>query len=457
MLGKDSVITLPNLFMRKKPMTTNQTVSHSEGPVVIVDPYSSGAFFAPAFMEAGVSVVAVLSSPTPPDVYAASYRPQDFAQIIVATEDLTAVIHQLRTLRPRCVMPGCESGVELADAIASQVVEDVANVPEKASARRHKGDMAAAVAQAGLPSITQLCTDDAVEVEKWLYQENLIGRDLVIKPPRSASTDGVTRVAKGANWREVFDEMLGKYNRLGILNDKLVVQEYVVGIEYVVDTVSYGGKHSVSDICQYHKIDNGQYMAIYDSMEWLPPTIPMYDQIVNYAYKVLDAVGVRFGAAHIEIMLTEAGPRLIELGARPHGGGHPRFCRVATGDSQVDRMVRYFTQQGSLPDSFELMTHVLVVFLICRTEGSVNNAEILDQIRELPSYHFSMINIRNNDWLKPTQDLFASLDLGFVVLAHEDRSQLIDDYKLIRTLEEQLQLDPTATNLERYEYTSSKN
>ncbi|MBW4503329.1 MAG: ATP-grasp domain-containing protein [Scytonema hyalinum WJT4-NPBG1] len=423
------------------------TISNPEGLAVIVDPYSSGAFFAPAFAEAGVPVVAVVSSPAPPEVYASSYRPQDFSQIIIATEDLSEVVNKLRELRPRCILPGCESGVELADAIAPLVVEDLANVPEKASARRHKGDMAAAVAQAGLPIIAQICTNDADEVEKWLYQADLIGRDLVIKPPKSASTDGVTKVPSCEDWRKIFNEMLGKHNRLGILNDKLLVQEYTAGVEYVIDTISYEGKHSISDICRYHKIDNGQYMAIYDSMEWLPPTIPVYDQIVDYACGVLDAVGMRFGTSHLEVMLTERGPRLIEIGTRPHGGGHPRFCRVATGDSQVDRAVRYFTRKGSIPDSFKLITHVLVVFLICRAEGTVSNAEIFDGVRELHSHHFSVINIRNNDWLEPTKDLFASLKLGFVVLAHEDRSQIMADYKLIRTLEQQLKLNTKKTNI----------
>ncbi|NEN95548.1 MAG: hypothetical protein F6K50_08420 [Moorea sp. SIO3I7] len=53
-----------------------------------------------------------------------------------------------------------------------------------------------------------------------------------------------------------------------------------------------------------------------------------------------------------------------------------------------------------------------------------------------------MIKISNNDWLEPTKDLFASLDLGFFVLAHEDESQIMADYRLIRSLEQQLKLDP---------------
>jgi len=415
--------------------------SDPDGPAVIVDPYSSGALFAPAFADAGVPVVAVVSSPEPPDVYAASYRPEHFTTILTATEDLGPLVEKLRALRPRCVLPGCESGVELADALAPQVVEDVANVPEKASARRHKGDMAAAVAQAGLPVIRQLCTDDVEEVEAWLRRSNLTGRDLVIKPPKSASTDGVTRVPRGDGWRQVFQAMLGRPNRLAIINDRLVVQEYVTGTEYVVDTFSYEGIHTVTDVCQYHKVDNGPYMAVYESMEWLSPATPGLDDAISYARCVLDAVGMRFGAAHVELMLTREGPRLIEIGARPHGGGHPRFCRVATGDSQVDRTVRYFARLGPIPGGFDLRTHVLVGFLISRTAGIVRNAEIFGEVEALASHHFSVVRFRNGDALEPTKDLFGSLDLGFVVLAHADRSQVRADYHKIRSMERRLRLD----------------
>jgi biotin carboxylase len=170
------------------------------GPAVIVDPYSSGALYAPAFREAGVPVVALVTAPAPPDVYAGSYRPEDFREIIIASDDPAAApvaIERLRALRPRCVLAGCESGVELADAVAPQVVPGVANRPETASARRHKGAMAAAVARAGLPIIEQLCTDDASEVEAWIEQAGLVGRDLVIKPPKSASAGFGLRVTVG--------------------------------------------------------------------------------------------------------------------------------------------------------------------------------------------------------------------------------------------------------------------
>ena len=416
------------------------------GPVVIVDPYSSGAQLAPAFRAYGVPVVAVGTADEPPEVYASSYRPGDFDEIIIFAGSLDPIVERLRALRPRCVLAGCESGVELADALAPLVVPEVANVPELAAARRHKGEMAAAVARAGLPIIPQLSTNDPDEVARWLDRTGLHGADLVIKPPKSASTDGVTRIKNGQAWRSVFDAELGRRNRLGLVNDVLVVQQYVTGTEYVVDTFSYEGIHTVNDVCRYRKVDNGPHMAIYDSMEWVPPSDPELPEIIKYAFGVLDAVGMRYGPAHVELMATADGPRMIEVGARAHGGGQPKFCQVATGESQVTRTAGYFGGNTAPRGDYELLKHMLVVFHIASAAGTVSGTGVLDEMRTLPSHHFSVRQFEDGDRIELTKDLFGTLDLGFVVLAHPDRDQVSADYARVRELESRLVIESTATD-----------
>lgn len=406
-----------------------------EGPVVIVDPYSSGAMLAPAFLARGVEVIAVRTAPTPPDVYADSYRPGDFATSYVADADLDSLVAILRELRPRCILAGCESGVELAEQLAPRVTPEVANVAELAAARRHKGEMAAAVRWAGVPGIEQICTNDPAEVRAWLHATGLAGHDLVIKPPKSASTDLVTRVPGGAGWEQLFRSMVGATNRLGLVNDTVVVQEYVAGNEYVVDTFSHDGIHTVTDVCRYAKIVNDGHMAVYDTMEWLAPDEEVVQPLVAYARSVLDAVGMRFGAAHVEIMLTAQGPKLIEIGARAHGGGQPRFCLHATGDSQIERTVRYFTGAGGIEQSYTLQAHTMVVFHVARHDGVVADTAPLDRIPALPTYLTGVHHLVTGEPVSATKDLFASLDLGFVVLSGPDRDLLYRDYLTIRQLE----------------------
>lgn len=418
------------------------STSDPTGPAVIVDPFSSGELYAPAFTRAGVPVVAVISQPEPPAAYLSSFHPEDFPRQLIYEGDLAATADQLARLRPRCILPGTEIGVELAEQLAARVVPDVANDPDRIAARRDKGEMARAVAAAGLPGLRQISTNDPAEAAAWIRQAGLTGRDLVVKPPKSASTDGVTRVVAGVGWEKVFADQLGHVNQWGLINERMVVQEYATGPEYVVDTFSHDGVHTVTDICRYRKIDNGPYMAIYDSLRWLPPDAPEVAELVDYATAVLDAVGMRFGAAHVEVIRTDAGPRLVEVNARPHGGGHPRFCQAATGDSQIDRAVRYFTRTGPIPVHYQLQQHMRVVFLIARTAGIIQNVEILDGVRDLASHHHSAIAARNGDPVEVTRDLLATLALGFVVLAHPSPVQLDADYQAVRGLERQLVVRP---------------
>ena len=408
-------------------------------PVVIVHPYSSGATYASAFTAAGIPVVALVE-PVPPEVYADSYRPMDFHETIISNGNQSETVAQLKSIDPRCLLAGCESGVEFVDAVSLKVLPEFANLRESASARRHKGSMAAAVAQAGLPSIEQICTNDPNAVEDWIELAGLQNCDLVIKPSKSASTDSVIRLPRGQGWRLKFESMLGRMNRLGIRNDDLVVQEYCSGIEFVVDTASWDGQHSVCDVCRYYKADNGGNMAVYEAMDWMPPDFPEYDDVVTYAKAVLDAVGIRYGAAHVEIMLTDRGPRLIEVAARPHGGGHPRFCRIATGDSQVDRIVRRIATGATLPDGYVLRRHMRVVFLVARSSGCAANVEALNGIRDLSSHYFSTIELQNGMHIEKTRDLFGSLNLGFVVLAHVERAQVEADSLKVREFERQVEL-----------------
>ncbi|MDG9681320.1 ATP-grasp domain-containing protein [Streptomyces sp. DH18] len=411
---------------------------------VIVDPFSSGAQYAPEFASFGIATVAVSSLPTVPAAYADSWDPALHRRIHTFDGDLEQLVAALRPLSPRCVLAGAESGVELADRLTERLLPEQANVPALAAARRDKGAMAEALRAAGVPLIPQICTDDPEAVRAWIDREGLRGRDLVVKPPKSGSTDGVTRVPAGADWRIPFDAQLGRINQWHNLNDRMMVQEYAHGTEFVADTFSHQGRHTVADICRYEKTDNGGQMAVYESLTWVAPDDPAVPELTRYAEDVLDAVGLRHGAAHIEIMMTAAGPRLIEINSRPHGGGHPAFNLTATGDSQVHRAARWFAEAEAAPRGYRLLQHMTILFLIARRAGTVSNTAALDGIEELPSCHHSAIRLRDGDRIEATRDLLGTLTLGFVVLTHPDPDQVARDTAAVRAMEAALVITPGA-------------
>lgn len=414
-------------------------------PIVIVDPVGSGAELAPAFAARGVPAIAVRSMP--PDAldgadaggYLTQIRAADFQALYDAGPDLEAV---LRRHDPLAVIAGDESGVALADQLAAVLTPHVANAPALSPARRHKAAVQEALAAAGLPHIRTLNTASADEAAAWLADQGLEGAALVLKPPASAGSDNVHHVPPGGDWRRAFERILAAPNKLrGEANETVVVQEMVTGTEYAVDTVSADGKHVLAHLIRYNKTSAGERMTVFDHTEFVPFDAGQYGALVAYVEQALDAVGIRWGAAHAEVMLTAEGPRLIEVGARTCGGPVLGFSRLATGSSQLERVIEAYVDGRITTTTYDFRQTVVPVFLIAQEAGILRNVEVLDPVRELATHAKTYIWRGNGARVPRTIDTLTSL--GIIGLAGE-RDAVFADYKRVRELERMLRIDPAA-------------
>ncbi|HEY0638022.1 MAG TPA: ATP-grasp domain-containing protein [Pseudonocardiaceae bacterium] len=412
--------------------------------VAVVEPFSSAAMLAPALRAAGFSPVAVVNQADDDfAVYHSALVVKDWDAVVNHHGDIAATVRRLGALSPTAVIPGIEGpSLDVAQQLADALTPGHANVAELVAARRHKYAMHRALAEAGMPIIRQVCTSDAAEVADWIDREGLAGQDLVIKPPNSAGTVGMSFVPGGEGWRERFEAVVGTRDKLGVQRDEILVQEHVTGTEFAIDTVSSGGRHSVTDLLRYRRVRLGRGMAIYDSVEWLPYDRSRYGELLDYGLAALDAVGLRNWAAHTEIIMTDDGPRLMEINPRLAGAGNPAVTMIATGESQVTRIVDVCAGRGpELPEGFTLRQHVMAVFLIAHSTGTVRNAEILEEARALPSYHSPVRLVTTGDRVEATTDILTSMTMGYVILAADDRAQLDVDREAIRALEKQLVID----------------
>lgn len=416
----------------------------SEPVVAVVQPLTSAAMVAPAVRAAGMSPVAVVDYTGPALApLRGGYDPREYDAVVNHHGDVEATVARLRALAPVAVIPGVEASLRLAQRCADELTPDEANVTELVDARRHKYVMHQALAQAGLPIIRQICTTDPEEVAEWITREGLTGQDLVIKPTTSAGTVGVSRAPGGQGWRDRFTELLGTYDKLGVLAEDVLVQEHMTGTEYAIDTVSHHGRHSITDIIKYRRVPYGEGIAVYDSVEWLPYDPDELGDLIEYGLGALDAVGLRQWAAHTEIMMTPDGPRLLEVNARLAGAGNPAVTQIASGESQVTRIVDVCAGRGdALPRGYALERNAMAVFLMAHSAGIVRNAEIYDEARALPSYHSPVHLVGTGDHVDASTDLFATMTMGYIILAHESSEQIAADRKAIRELERRLVIEP---------------
>ncbi|QDP73296.1 ATP-grasp domain-containing protein [Legionella israelensis] len=402
-------------------------------PVVIVDPLSSGVELAPAFKSREISAIAIPLKSTDWIGFGAKIRASDFIEIIPEQPNL---VELLRKYNPLAIIPGTEKGVLLAETLAATLTPRFANDSSKSLNRLHKALMQKSLNEAGIPALKTFNTSSETEVENWIKVNELTDSPLIIKPPISAGSDKVFHIPAKGDWKKAFNRVLTEPSKItGKMNETVVVQEQAIGTEFAVGTVSANGKHYLAHLIKYNKIASSHRKTVYDYVEFVPYSEKMHGELFDYTQKALDALGIRWGAAHNEIILTDKGPRLIETGARMCGGPVVSFAREATGSSQADKLVEIFADGDVITKDYVFEKTVVPVFLKSPAKGKISNIEVFSDVSKLPTFLNEHIWFKNGDIVPETVDYLTSI--GIIALAG-DRDSIFRDYVNIRQLESKL-------------------
>lgn len=141
-------------------------------------------------------------------------------------------------------------------------------------------------------------------------------KKFVVKPADNSGSRGVILV-QDKDCKQDIDfafDYSKKYSRSG----EIVVEEYMEGPEVSVETLSFEGEVSI--------------IAITDKLTTGPPNFvemghsqpsqlshEIQSQIMNVTIRAVKAIGIDNGPSHTEIIVTNEGPKIVELGARLGG------------------------------------------------------------------------------------------------------------------------------------------
>lgn len=401
---------------------------------VVVDAYSTGARLAPRFIAEGLDVVHVQSNPNESPFYIDRLRTQDFLENVVHRGDLEATAAAVARYDPAFVVVGSEPGVLLSDALSERLGLP-SNGTAQSRCRRDKSEMAAAVRAAGLRAVQELKTGDVEEAIAWASQRD--DWPVVVKPLDSAGTDGVALCEDADAIRTAFAAVLGRPNALQGANEQLLVQELLKGTQLFCDSVSWDGVHHVSEVWRDTKIRIEGNLA-YDFEELLDFHGEQQDQVVPYVKAVLDALGIKYGPAHTEVMLTKDGPVLVESGARLHGSIRDDVvdrCTPSHVTVTVDAYLRPETvaARAAAEPEYTLENASRCVMLISHQRGRVVSDAGMRAVEALPTYAGSISMAQAGEEITPTVDLFSCP--GIVYLVGPDRDELKRDYDRLREIE----------------------
>lgn len=222
-----------------------------------------------------------------------------------------------------------------------------------------------------------------------------IGRPAVVKPVALAGSRGVFL------WRETRDraawtELVDAYDYEG----PFLVEEYLCGPEYSVETLSQDGRHHVVGITE--KLLGAPPLFV-EVGHVHPAPLPQDREqaIEELTVRFLTVCGYRFGPAHTEVIWTPRGPRIVESQARLGGDRIPRLVELARG---LDIEQAIFAGLAGAPARVPEATATAAVRFFAFPPGHIDDVRGLEQVRSLPYVDELTLRLRPGDTAREVRD-----------------------------------------------------
>lgn len=387
----------------------------------------------------------------------------------------------------------CESDSGLADAERLGVMLKLKNHDGINEARRHKFLMVDEVGKAGLSVVSQkLCfsEEEAVQfaeelgvveklenkIENGETQAGLedtqstsnmgnLGRGMnapsipnahmcIMKPIRGSGSDSVYLCKTLNNVRQAFGFIHGRpvFGSPQNTHDSVLVQEFAHGTEYALDIVSKDGYHKVAALWRYDKRPANGASFVYHATEVIDADTDVGRIICDYAKSALDALEVRWGLSHNEVILgKDMVPRLVEVNCRQHNMDFAPLTMACIGYNALDMTLAAYlggneastypkghedtrVDWDNLPDLPTTRAYGAIVHLVNFADGILDklNEEALDEIHQMESVFAMEIYPSFQEIgspIIPTIDI--KTDAGWIQIINDDQEAFQRDYERI--------------------------
>lgn len=250
-----------------------------------------------------------------------------------------------------------------------------------------KGEMIKTFQEAGVAHPWFFVVKDETEFKTVI---NDISYPCVIKPSDNSGNRGVVIAENVDTIYEAYE-----YSRKNSRCGDVVIEEFLLGREVSVEIIVWKGEPHV--IAVTDKLTNGKphFIEMGHSQPAQFPEDVMTD-IIRLAKDAVRALGNYSGAAHAEIMVTENGPKMIEIGARLGGGCiNTHLVPLSTGVDMVENAIR--CSLGEPPLTKRIFNKAAVLRHIPVETGRIKSISGVEEAR-------SISGVKDIVFLKKTGD-----------------------------------------------------
>ncbi|MET3134825.1 biotin carboxylase [Oxalobacteraceae bacterium GrIS 1.11] len=233
-----------------------------------------------------------------------------------------------------------------------------------------------------------------------------IGYPAIIKPRTGMGKLITTFVHDEADALKHFEQAESQFSNLNAglrseLTLEFIIEELAVGPLYSIEVGATAHGEWIPFAILRRK--TGAHNPILEMGSIIPCGLSdhQYDEVADYAIKILKALGLNLGIFHVEFIYTKNGPRLVEVNPRIAGGTIPDLIFAATGSNLFEFLVRIYLGErigiNKLPCKIAASQSLIGLFDDCTVRSDLPT-DWFDMIS--PRLHSGYVDIRAGQTLK---------------------------------------------------------
>lgn len=260
--------------------------------------------------------------------------------------------------------------------------------------------------------------------EQYIEVVQLFNSAIIVKPVDSSGSRGIVKVMN------VFDKeaILNAYDyslRFSNTGD-ILVEEYMVGPEVSVETISIDGTCHVIQITDKVTTGSPHFVEIGHSQ----PTLLSKEisrVISEITIAANQAIGIDNGPSHTEIIVTNEGPKIVEIGARLGGDNiSTHLVPLSTGINIVEACIKIAI--GEKPDIDKKWNMGSAIRYFHPNPGIISEINGIDDAKYVNG--IEQISVVHGKGEIVTEIESSSSRMGFVIAQDKDALTAIDDCEL---------------------------
>lgn len=176
-----------------------------------------------------------------------------------------------------------------------------------------------------VPCAKQFVTKTLFEVEE---AADKLGYPVMIKPIDNSGSIGVTKVTSKEMLQSAFS-----YAKSKTASDIICVEEFLEGEEFGAQVFVYEGE------CQVILLHNDTSLNFTPIGHSMPCKYPLTDKTRSVIENSIQSIGITSGACNLDLIMTDEGPKILELAVRMGSNCLPELIEAYSGINWIEASI----------------------------------------------------------------------------------------------------------------------